>query len=280
MPKMSLAEAPRIYTSRISQKIKSQNYALVDSPLPKVDLVEAAESFIEFLGMEEEKKKKFSLEEDEENEKKDGSSEIGYIRRFKGKGGKFDNKEFFHYNDYARVRFAGLASIDKRAEEFLFKAYRVFGATKNRVKGVLSELEEEYPGISGRFFKDGVHPNLFLRFLAYDYEDSPSVKRDLGVGHYDKGALTLALAESGPGLYMGATKFDTKPVPYHPEKSMLFRGLQEVPELSDDLQPAWHGVRQKIGKEYSPGIARWSMVCFIDLLGENLITTLQAHTSR
>ncbi len=258
---------------RISEDIRARNYAQIPNPVTQEELEEVAGSFIHgFLTLPTEVKQLFHGEVDASRK----GSDIGYVGRSKDRG-NFDDKEFFHYNRHVEDQLGEVISLSRIAEldNFLGKVRPLYEKVETSAQTILTAADSMHPGIYGRFFQDGVNPNLFLRVLAYLRTEAGGI---LAVDHYDRGTFTLALGESSSGLRMGSHPYDMQDVEYRDGKALFFKGKQDIPGIDLNLPPGWHGVMQRPEQDYSELVPRWAVVCFIDQLAVGNVTTQETHT--
>lgn len=77
--------------------------------------------------------------------------------------------------------------------------------------------------------------------------------------------MTLALAESAPGLRIGSVPQDLTPIDHHDGQAVFFLGGNFQAVLGDtDLKPGWHDVVQQGEASPHQSYARWAIVAFID----------------
>jgi len=255
---------------RIQKEISSRSYAQLPFPLSYDQLSHAADLFINgFLKLPQEEKEKIAGFVDEQNRK----GELGYRKVDRSEKNR-DTKEFFHYNDRLRDRFAGtIHKGPKELKDFIKAADEIFQTVKTTIRPVFESFEPYVPGITDSFLPKYDYANFFLRFLAYRPVDTDHV---LAVPHIDKGYFTQALAESTLGLRIGKDGESLTPV-YHNEGSSLFfmgKDISKIlPEdLRDDFPPGLHDVVQ-YSNPTSSEVPRWAIVCFMDpshlLMGED-----------
>ena len=246
----------------MKENIVSRNYFPIAFSLPHKEFRKAADHFFAFLTLPHETKKAFYLLTKEE----DKESMVGYMRREQGRG-DLDEKEYFHYNRYAKDAFGALPeSIDPRVGLFFDAAHSIYEEAEGLMRAIIQEFDVSFPGLYQNFFPEDAHPHFYLRFLKYS-----SRGRDdfLAGGHYDLGGCTLALAESAPGLRIGKDAETLQEIEHRDGQAIFMPGLQ-FPELtSDDLPPAWHDVVQKKNDRVKEGAygndtARWAIVFFAD----------------
>ena len=257
-------------TPDFQQGIRNQGYARVPFSVSQAQFQSAMEIFFEFLKLPFETKESvyFKIRPD------DRGSEVGYMR-YRREEGKTDNREYFHYHTHADENFGELREKNPELDRLLNVMKPIFDEASLTLRAVLTSFEEEYPGITKKFFDDEKFSNFYLRFLKYDVDEPGSF---LAKGHYDRGSCTLALAESAPGLRLG---FDDKTLTEveHTSGEVIFMpGLKFHEVTSKEFAPIWHDVVQKSSDTYSHEASRWAIVFFADTLEIAPITYEEAHT--
>ncbi|MDA2936168.1 hypothetical protein MYX06_03045 [Patescibacteria group bacterium AH-259-L05] len=253
----------------IRKQIQQKKYATVSFSLSKKELTSVAEHFLEFLRLPTELKEQFYFLIDPKHR----GSNVGYVRKQKEYGG--DDKELFHYNEWAEDAFKELlTSGTPPVTNFFDSARNVYKAAKATIKRVIQAFEIEFPGMYKKFFPDKGYPHLYLRFLKYNVIERGTV---LARGHYDISGCTLTITESGPGLRMGTDNSDLKPVECKEGDVLFTTGLNFKKITSAEFPLTWHDVI-KTGRNYSKDVARWSIVFFADPIGMEAPTLAQTHT--
>jgi isopenicillin N synthase-like dioxygenase len=121
----------------------------------------------------------------------------------------------------------------------------------------------------------GLVQNIPLRFLAYTQTEPGDF---LATGHYDRGTVSLAIAESAPGLRIGKTPDTVKDIIHEPGYGLFFPGIN-LKELTDEtFAPSWHDVVQKDSNAFQPGCARWAVVLFAHVWNLDYKTWEACHT--
>jgi isopenicillin N synthase-like dioxygenase len=250
------------HLGRIERDIKAQGYAPVHFPLCKKELVDAAESFLEFLTVNPAVKS--ALEKKRET---DSGYDLGYISRDQ-KQGDYETKEAFHYHP----------AIDKLAEHlnnprvtrFVGQARQVYSASIRVLEGIIEAMVLQEPHLKDLFFKKEEN-KCYLRFLSYPVQ---AVGKTAADGHYDRGPLSLALAESAPGLYI-----KSKLAMNEEHKALLFPGLT-FKEITKNLRwnPSWHQSEQSVLAKRNVG--RWAIVFFANEHNQRPISRAEARTRK
>lgn len=259
---------------RILREVKERNYATVSFPLPHKEFVYAANNYLGFLGLSQKEKEIFFCILNH----KDDASQIGYVRRTQEQEdyGKLDDKEYFHYNEHAKERFASLLkNPHPQITAFWKSAEKIYDEARLAFSHVMRAFDTEFPGIYKEFFPSGLKPKFYLRFLKYNVR---GLGKTLARGHYDRGGFTLALAESDPGLRMGKNDKDLREVEHGRGHVLLMPAYKANKITSGDFRPTWHDVIQK--KEPKPGeeTARWAIVFFADPYNMGPVNEFETHT--
>ena len=230
------------------------------------------ECFFAFLeGLPQEVKDKFQHKLDTKNH----GSEVGYAQKSTGMG-DLDNKEFFHFTPYTREAFKNLPEVNlPEVKRFFAAAEDIHWQATTIVEMLLDIFELEYPGIKQKFLPGDLRPFFYLRFLKYGAAPQGEF---LAKGHYDRGTITLAIAESAPGLRIGRNEAAMKPVERGDGEIIFMPGyrLQDITS-PEDFPPAWHDVVQNSDREFRPDAARWALVFFADMVEQNHTPWEEAH---
>jgi len=248
----------------LEENLSRQHYCALDFPLGRKTLEEAAESYLAFLTLPDVTKQGLHKVLDE----RDRGSTIGYVKRtpehITG-----DTKEYFHYNDHVRndARFHPLLPSTDGAvlERFYDAAQNVYDAAVTTLDGVVRSMEQRVPGLYEKMFPRCQLPSFYLRFIKYDVQP---MGNSLAAGHYDRGALTLALAESKPGLRIGRSEKNVWVVENHDGKALMMLGKAFEPLVQETngppLIPSWHDVIALEPVKEGERLSRWSIVFFAD----------------
>ncbi|MEK6940435.1 MAG: hypothetical protein AABW49_00865 [Nanoarchaeota archaeon] len=256
----------------IVKETREKCYAMVDFGIPGDQLKKAADAFIGFLDIPEHLLfDMFLWHPNVPHDSKNG--EIGYVRRKKRKG-HYDNKRLFHYSPLLEDK---IAIQDGRADPFLRHAKQIYQESCITLNRILSALSFKYPAIRDKFYDDSIYPRFFLRFIAYD----PETKGEyIATNHIDSGGITIAIAESTPGLRIGSKDGPKTMIEHHDGKA-IFMPACTFPDATEGgfLPQAWHDVIQINSKPYSDGIARWAIVFFADLAMQETIPVTKTHSA-
>lgn len=246
---------------KIKRDIVDHGFVSTNFSLSDVEINEKMAVFLRFLELPLEEKLKYHYFADEFK-----GSDAGYCRRDRGEGAN-DNKEFFHYRWGMEERLAmQLQHAEKEVKDMFDVGKEVYLKCIDKLKEILAVLESSYPGLTVRFFVNGQFPaRTALRFLKYDL---PLVGDDfLAVGHTDSCALTIAIAESAPGLRIGPFgRIENLNEVIHQDGQAIFFPSRNLGVLTseDDFPPSFHDVVQKANSvlDEKRKIARWALVFF------------------
>lgn len=245
-------------STRIYQELKENHYATVPFLYDHQFLDESMQSFFQFLKLPEPKKNQLKASLSSKHRRGD----LGFTYRQKSEGNTYnDQKSFFHYHPKLKKLYAQEIDSNPVLKDFIERADKIWHAAYATTKQVVERLEEYYPEIEEKILKTDT-PHIILRFLRYDIR-TPG--KYLAKPHYDAGSMTLALAESGPGLRIGSCPDDLQHINHHDHQAVFFLGAN-INQLtqSGDLKSGWHDVVQLGEKPKDNTYARWAIVVFID----------------
>jgi len=268
---MTETKAIPLSVEEVLRQIQQKNYANLPVTIPKGEINSAVDDFFRFLDLPQEVKNKFQHKLDIKNH----GSETGYARKSTGQG-DLDNKEFFHFTPYTEDAFRHLPEMDlPEVRRFFASAKNIHNQVTAMVATLLDVLAAKYPGIKEKFFSGNLRPFFYLRFLKYGAAPKGEF---LAKGHYDRGTMTLAIAESAPGLRIGRDESTLRPVERGDGEVIFMPGyrLQDITS-PEDFPPAWHDVVQKSDHQYRPGAARWAVVFFADMVDQNHTPWEEVH---
>ena len=256
----------------ILTQIQEKNYATLPMAIPHFHIETAMADFFAFLALPEEVKRRFRHKLDIKNH----GSEAGWARKSTGHGDK-DEKEFFHFTPYTREVFRDLPERnDPEVQRFFNSAEQIHRQMTEIVSALLDTFETKYPGIKRKFIPGDRRPFFYLRFLRYVSVPNGEF---LAKGHYDRGTMTLAIAESAPGLRIGLNAKSLQPVD-RSEGDIVFMPALRLRDITsaEDFPPAWHDVVQSSDRQLSDETARWALVFFADTVDQNHTPWAEAHT--
>lgn len=222
---------PLLNTS-IEAQIETEAYAQVKFPIPHADLREATSRYLAFCALPDSYTKPLFYEA--QNGKR--ASQVGQVVK-KGKAGE-DRKRYFHYRDGLPDWL--IANKVKRTDElnsFLEVAEAIHEQASETMYEHMQELDESYPDLVESHFPAHGDRDFYTRFLVYH----PNKDNQLARGHYDLSTLTLALAESDPGLRIGKDQKSLQPVEHIDGEAKLFLGAGWKKQYPDSPLPiGWH----------------------------------------
>ncbi len=204
-----------------------------------------------------------------------------------------DPKEYFHWTpDWSALVKAnhekyGWGNLPPHQALALNLPFReIHRGAVRLARSVVSQIELVHPEV-GRYFSSEFLRQSPLRLLFY-HNNQPSgddAKKDdqySAGGHYDKGLLTLQLAESHQGLQI-APNATAEPelVVRRGDAAAVFMGqdlaskLQSA-EAKQDLAPAWHSVQtsenlnkgRRFPGQTTVSCARWAIIFFANSLDQ------------
>ncbi len=254
--------------NRILQEIEERNFAEIEFPLSYQELKELADSFLDFCELPQDVKSGFTAPY-----KDDPHGLVGYSRRDKSRG-NFDTKELFHYHDAMLNLIPELkASDEPKIRRFADAMHKVYVASVETFKKHLKHFSQDEPGIYGQFFREG-RQRCYIRLLKYD---EVPVGATVGAGHYDRGGLAFALAESAPGLRIWH-RGKPQDVVHKSGTALFMPGITFNDTTTKiKLPKTWHDVVQKT-PPIRPGVSRWAIAFFADPIEQREVTAEEART--
>lgn len=254
----------------LREQILSQHFARIPFVIDENQLRDLIQKMMAFFALPEEVKKRFSYQLNPNGR----GNEIGYWTRSRAAGNQ-DNRGYFQYNDYGDERFRAEGQDCPELIAFMDAIRPLYLQAEAALKEVLRAFDLEFPGIYNWIFPADRKPFLFLRLLAYEYMDTGDF---LASGHYDRGTCTLAIAESAPGLRIGATPEDVHEVSHDRQSALFFPALTFHDKTASEFVPSWHDVIQKQEHGFNQTTARWAIVLFADSSEQRNISWDEAHT--
>ncbi|MBI2572267.1 2OG-Fe(II) oxygenase family protein [Candidatus Woesearchaeota archaeon] len=257
---------------KLKREIREKNYALVKSSISMQKLELGALYFLHLLESEEFKNNFAAVKIDPDNR----SSRIGYFQKTTLKSYP-TTTDFFHYNDFFENYFTTeVREANPQLKKFLELARQIYDESKYLMQQIILSFEKDFPEIHQRFFPIEKKPYFYLRFLKY-HPDPDSTH--LVLGHYDRGACTLALTESGPGLRIGKDEENLAYVEHDPHEVLFLPGLMFPEVTNGEFTPAWHDVPNQ-EQCWDEKTARWSIVFFAGYSGMRNVHFEEAHTAK
>lgn len=206
-------------------------------------------------------------------------TDLGYRERIPAVDDDGEHKAYFHYHPDVEVRFADeIAAAGEPAKKFITEARKIRNGAIKSAQRVALDLDKAYPGFYNAFFKEGVEPNLKIRFLLYRKVKPGQL---LGVGHYDRNGFTLALAESAPGLRVGRDNQTLKKVRRKKGDAIVMSGTMMRMFDSDkgSLPLSWHDIERHEDACLGETDARWAIIAMVHPLVDGNVPAL-AETHR
>lgn len=254
----------------LKNSIKEKGYISIPVHISKDEFETAISSFFSFLALPLEVKKEIYLKL-RPNER---GSEVGYMRYLKSEG-KTDDREYFHYHEFAEKSFLEKRKEIKELDELLRNMKFIYDKAVEVLDVIAEPFEKEFPGFCDKLFLKNRPNEFYLRFLKYDHAQPGEF---LAKGHYDRGTCTIALSESAPGLRLGKNTQSLKEVEHSEGQAIFFPSLGFRHITSPEFIPTWHDVVQKERDMYSSDTSRWAIVFFADAVDLPSITYEEAHT--
>lgn len=241
----------------LEEDLRSQSYTCVDFPISFAQIQEAVDAYQDFLALDPDIKEHIAFQVNTTKRR----SDVGYFLRCSAES-HFDDKEFFHFHPMIFEHDSAFIEEQPVVRHFLEAAAPLWDAAVEAVSEQLSTLDQRYPGIMAAHM-DTERPEVFLRFLQYRPKgDSP----ELAKGHYDAGSMTLAIAESGPGLRIADASGELQPIAHRDGSAVFFLGATFQGLVGDkEFHPAWHDVVRVSGEAPEE---RWAVVCFFNATEE------------
>ncbi len=249
----------------IEEQWRERSYAIVPCVVSPQDIQVAVLAFQRFLSLPEEAKTSVHAQ----LYAGDRGSHIGYRRREPAEGA-VDRKVYFHFNRYACDAFPD--PQHNFVASLLDRAWALYEPLEAQARLLVSLFAERQPDILEQFFPRGQHPACTLRFLQYDAQPPGKF---LATGHTDRSSFTIALAESKPGLRIGTSPSDLRPVRRNPGEGVFFAGERLKQSLGHRYVPAWHDVADEPDEtNHEP---RWAIILFFSPPGPNEMTFEENH---
>jgi len=253
------------------KQLQSKAFAQIPFSKSWDEFKAAADLFLDFCELSQAEKEKWHIKDDPEDKG------IGYIRKSK-EYGELDDKEYFHYFPEVLNYFdKDFQNAPEALKNLIKVADGIFDLATQKLGEVLKEINKTYPGVFEKFFDKNEKPfkNNVLRFL--NYHPPQNIGDSVAGGHYDKSGITLALAESKPGLRIGFDEKNLELVEHKDKEAIVMVGLKLAKLTANKLRPSWHDAIDIDGKTYRPGCARWAVVFFMHPEGVEAGTFKEHH---
>lgn len=259
-----------------AENILTRGYAHLPLCVDKDTLGRAVKHFL-FIANSHHAYTAWALQRDKDKEPDTGRIDRRGTRTEDGKQG--DRKVFFHYDGHD-VPVMLLA----RGEVFSYKDRRFFTDCKviydalkteaiSRVHELFCATSDEKAKTLCDFFPTDSSGRetcpAVLRFLAY-METREDAEGIVGREHIDRGGLTFAVRESGPGLELQSKNGLWIPDSPQEDTMIAFPGGKLKTLTSDSnipIEPTWHQVRGHENR-VSDTVIRWSVVFFLHPVGD------------
>ncbi len=237
--------------SHFEQDLLSKSYTAVPFGRSQEEIAEVMAAFYDFLALDQQTLANCKSKLDSKSRR----SDLGYEKR-ESSGSHFDDKEFFHYHPALWEEMSVSMHENPVIYKFITRAHLMWEAARSAVQLPLAHLETRYPGTRIPYL---VNNKFILRFLRY----SPAkIKGELlAKGHFDAGSMTLAIAESAPGLRMRHSSGTMQEVTHEEGRALFFLASTFQKQVNDShFHPAWHDVVRKSENNE----VRWALVFFCE----------------
>ncbi len=261
---------PSTYETLV-RDLDAQSFHKMPITCSRAEIETAVKAFFRFMELPEATKRRFAFKLEDYQ----GQMEMGYWTRSRAEG-KADNREYFHYDAAADEAFRKTGADCPELITFMDAAKIVYQATVPTLREAVQIIDEVYPGIEKKIFEPGSGRFLQapIRFLGYPNTDPGDF---LASGHYDKGIVTLAIAESAPGLRIGKTPDTVQDVIHEEGYGLFFPAIQLEPLTNPHFVPSWHDVIQKDQDTFTSDYSRWAVVLFFAAWDERATTWEDRH---
>lgn len=267
--------ATQLVENDVEQEISENAFARVEFDLPYETIESGMEAYLGFCALSSEYTRATACEYP--NGKR--ASQMGHV--VKGEKPGEDPKNYFHYRD-------GMLDIlkskfDKEGREitpelstFLNTAREIHEAACQTLYKNMARLDKRYPGLLEKHFPEHGDRDFYTRFLAY----RPTSNGQLARPHHDLGSMTLAMAESHPGLRIGPDANSLTPVEHEEGTAKAFlAGSWRTLYPDSSLPLGWHDVIQRNESRLDNDVVRWAVVTFANPEQDVQPTYEEAHTS-
>ncbi|MBA3537781.1 MAG: hypothetical protein H0T84_14425 [Tatlockia sp.] len=254
----------------VLQSLKKQNYIQLPFPLSKDAINEAIGAFFKFLEEPDSVKNYINFTIAPNHRRGD----VGFKHRDAGTHIYNDSKDFFHFHPALFERYSDFLAKNPVVSDFMHKAKPIWDLVYKTVFRILGFFEKDFNGTVNKVFAtENVH--ILLRFLKYDWQESGKY---LAKPHFDAGSFTLAIAESCPGLRIGACPQSLKTI-VHEEGSAIFLFSSNFKQIinSEEFAAGWHDVIQLDEAYLGKPFARWAIVAFIEAHGVEALPRSETH---
>ncbi len=247
---------------KAKEQLKNDAYVRIPFSFSDGVIDRTAETFIAFTRLPAEVKEKFSLPVPLGENK---CNEVGF-KHYSVYDSKPADIDWFQYNPTYKDRLQKESKGGPEATEMLQAMHRMYEEACDMFNGFVEVLESGYPDIRSKIYTDNSpYPTYSaLRFIRYG-TSAPSPDTHLYLTeHFDSGGCTLPVAQSGPGLLVGHSLDDLKPVTSREDEVEMFPGLNWYKITDVDFAPSLHVVDPKLNKEVAHDVSRWVAIFFVD----------------
>ncbi|MFZ2681985.1 MAG: hypothetical protein WAZ14_02750 [Patescibacteria group bacterium] len=265
--------ASKYNITNLKATIQKQSYFEFPLEIHSEQIALAVKNFFTFLALPETDKAKFVI--DIKQDERDRGVDLGWRRRSVDAGFGYDNKEFFHYNNQAKILFAPLIAQIPAAQALTRSLDPILNKTLSAMREIIHSLEVDYPGLYTKFFPADGNDAYVIRLLKYDRTRAGDF---LAKGHYDRGSCTIAIAESAPGLRLGPDDQHLTEVTHTKGQGLFFPGISLGLHTDNELMPTWHDVLQRGNSIYNDTASRWAIVFFCSPPEPNYFDRKTVHT--
>lgn len=250
--------------------LKQKHYAHVPFKMEPHCIDKAIDAFFAFLNEPDEVKNHIDFSIAPNHRRGD----VGFKKRQASDHMYNDDKAFFHYHPALLHRYSDFLAANPLVKDFLLQAHALWEKSYQIIADVLSSLDTVFPGVKQRVL-DTETPHLLLRFLKYDWAQSGKY---LAKPHFDAGSMTLAIAESSPGLRIGSAPHDLQLVE-HKKNHAIFMFSSNMEQLigATPYKAGWHDVIQLDASQLNQAFSRWAIVAFIEAHGASALPRSQTH---
>lgn len=270
--KMNAIESQKVHleAAEVCELLQKKQYVSVPFVTSPAEIDQAMAAFFDFLAAPEDIKNHIDFTIAPLHRRGD----VGFRHRHAENHIYDDSKQFFHFHPAIFDKYPDFLEQNPVVRNLMEKAQPLWDKTAHTVRGVLTLLEPQFPGIVSKVF-DTKYPHILLRFLQYEWAESGKY---LAKPHYDAGSFTLAIAESNPGLRIGRSPEDLKLVTHKKDHAIFMLSSNFRTLINDDqFDAGWHDVLQMdatvIGKPFS----RWALVAFIEAHGVPGLPRTETH---
>lgn len=261
------AEA-RLKTEGIADLWRKDGFAFVETGVSQTFYESTAETAMQFLSsLSEADKKKMQRCFKGEDDSEPGL--LGYSEFHPTKPERGTEKIFFHYHPEVEKLFSEEFARTTGAERFLASMRSIWGAGLVAAQGVVRDLEKKNSDIREQLLPSGVAPAFVIRFVLYK---KPPEGTLLIQGHYDRSSVTLALAESSPGLRVQDSNGRMNLINKSDGAAVVMAG-KGMARIAPSLPLSWHDAVQASDACVDEAHTRWAAIGQLFSGGLRLVDT-------